>query len=93
MHMPFHYKSVLVLGLKGLKNNTLWGVTPKTSAVFTGHLMIDRLPPPPLPCDASFLKSKSKWNCLFKGLESPLISLCYEISGLISALSNSENRF
>ena len=25
----FHYKSVPVLGLKGLKNNTLRGVTPK----------------------------------------------------------------
>ena len=62
--------------------------------VFTGH---NGRPPTtlslPLPCDASFLQSKCKWNFLFKGLESPLISLCYEISGLISALSNSENRF
>ena len=61
-----------------------------SSAVFTGHLMVDPYPPPPpLPCDASFLKE----NFVFKWLQSPSISLCYEIPGLISALSNSENRF
>ena len=64
-------------------------------AVLTGHSMVDPLPSPqpPLPCDASFLKSKCKWNFVFKWLESLLISLCYEVPGLISTLSNSENRF
>ena len=49
--------------------------------------------PPTLPPNHPSLatqKSKCKWNFVFTWLEFLLISLCYEITGLISVLSNSD---